>query len=349
MIKWFFASLLKKPLAFAGFVFIVILAFMAVFAYFFIPDKTPNANHMVLQIAAKSPGFSCKFLVKSPELNYKTPVQNYISGTPDKREWIPIDDYVIKADSVHYQVYGTKEKVSISLTEFKSYELIEKSYLLGTDRYGNDMFSRLVLGARISLSIGLIGAVISLLIGLVLGLYAGFYGGWVDKLITWFVSVTWALPTLLLAIAISFVAGKGFWSLVIAVGLSMWVEIARIIRGQVLGLKEKEFIQAARVSGFSALRIMFGEILPNLWGSILVIVSANFASAILLESGLSFLGLGLEPSIPSWGTMVKEHYGFLMMGAPHLAIVPGACLMILVMSFNFLSDGLKEIFMDNES
>ena len=213
---------------------------------------------------------------------------------------------------------------------------------MGTDLFGRDVLSRLLLGTRISLSIGLISVFISLIIGIIIGSLGGFYGGNIDKAVMWVINVTWSIPTLLLVIAISVALGKGFWQVFIAVGLTMWVEVARIVRGQVMSIKNRQYVIATQVLGFSSFRTLFGHILPNAFGPLAVITASNFAAAILIESGLSFLGIGVQPPIPSWGTMIKDHYQFLVMGKPYLALIPGLAIMILVSSFMIIGNNLRD-------
>ena len=183
---------------------------------------------------------------------------------------------------------------------------------------------------------------ISLVIGILLGALSGFFKGWVDNLIVWFINVVWSIPTLLLVIAITFALGKGFWQVFIAVGLTMWVEVARVVRGQILSIREKEFVEAGRALGFKNSRIIFRHILPNVMGAVIVISAANFASAILMEAGLSFLGIGVQPPMPSWGMMIKENYGYIILDAAYLAILPGLAIMIVVLAFMIMGNGLRD-------
>lgn len=220
--------------------------------------------------------------------------------------------------------------------------LVNRTYLLGTDRFGRDVLSQLVIGARVSLSVGFISVLISLVLGIILGSLSGFFRGRTDDLIIWFINVIWSVPTLLLVIAITFALGKGFWQVFIAVGLTMWVEVARVVRGQIMSIREKEFIEAARALGYKNSRIIRRHILPNTLGPVIVISAANFASAILIEAGLSFLGIGVQPPMPSWGTMVKENYAYIILDNPWLAILPGLCIMMLVLAFMLIGNGLRD-------
>ncbi len=216
------------------------------------------------------------------------------------------------------------------------------TYWLGTDRYGRDLLSQIIIGARVSLSVGFIAITIALVLGILLGSLAGFFRGKVDNFIVWLINVVWSIPTLLLVIAITFALGKGFWQVFIAVGLTMWVDVARVVRGQIISIRENEYVEAARALGLPDFRIITRHILPNITGPVVVISAANFASAILIEAGLSFLGIGVQPPMPSWGTMIRENYGYIILDKAFLAIIPGICIMLLVMAFMLVGNGLRD-------
>jgi peptide/nickel transport system permease protein len=218
----------------------------------------------------------------------------------------------------------------------------KRTYLLGTDQFGRDLLSRLIIGSRVSISVGAISVAISLLVGVLLGASAGFYRGKTDDIIMWFINVVWSIPTLLLVIAITFALGRGFWQIFIAVGLTMWVEVARVVRGQVLSMREKEYVEAGFALGFSNLRIITRHIIPNILSPVIVISAANFAAAILIEAGLSFLGIGVQPPMPSWGSMIKEYYSFIILDSAYLAITPGIAIIILVLAFMTLGNALRD-------
>lgn len=228
------------------------------------------------------------------------------------------------------------------IKEIEANHIVTRKFLLGTDRFGRDMLSRLIIGTRVSLSVGFISVLISLIIGLWLGVVAGFYRGVADNLIMWVINVVWSVPTLLMVLAISLVLGKGFWQVFVAVGLTMWVEVARVARGQVLGIREKEYIEAARALGFGQFRILTRHILPNILSPVIIISASNFASAILIESGLSFLGIGVQPPVPSWGSIIKDHYGYIILDQAYLAFLPGIAIMLLVLAFTLTGNGLRD-------
>ena len=241
-------------------------------------------------------------------------------------------------------IRGEKQEITKDelVARFQKEGVTEQRFLLGTDRFGRDLLSQLIIGSRVSLSVGLISVLISLLAGIFLGALAGYFRGWVDQLIVWFINVIWSVPTLLLVIAITFALGKGFWQVFVAVGLTMWVEVARVVRGQIMSVREKEYVEAARAMGLGNRRIIFRHILPNVMSPVIVISAANFASAILIEAGLSFLGIGVQPPVPSWGGMIREHYGYIILDASYLAIIPGTAIMLTVLAFMVFGNSLRD-------
>ncbi|MCC6279731.1 MAG: ABC transporter permease [Saprospiraceae bacterium] len=229
------------------------------------------------------------------------------------------------------------------LRQFQNNTVVEqRTFWLGADKYGRCILSRLLLGFRISLLVGGIAVLISLTIGLFIGALGGYFGGRVDDAVMLLVNTVWSIPTLLLVFAIVLALGRGIGIIFLAVGLTMWVDVARVVRGQVLALRDLPFVEAAQSMGFSAGRIIFRHILPNLMGPVLVVAAGNFATAVLVESGLSYLGFGVQPPAPSWGTMLNENYGYALGGKPLLAIAPALAIAAMVLAFNLVGNGLRD-------
>lgn len=241
-----------------------------------------------------------------------------------------------------------EQKITELQNQIVNNNIINKRYILGTDKYGRDMLSRLLLGVRISLLTGLIAVLISLTIGIFLGAVAGYFGGRVDNVIMLLINTVWSIPTLLLVFAIVLALGRGVGIIFLAVGLTMWVDVARIVRGQVMSFRKVQFVEAAESLGFSTARILGRHIIPNILGPIMVIAAANFATAILIEAGLSYLGFGIQPPTPSWGTMLNENYGYAIGGHPFLALVPALAIMLMVLAFNLIGNGLRDALDVNE-
>ena len=343
----------KNKGALFGLIVIFMAVLVSVFGYIIAPDNSPNADLQTVEIQAKKPGYIQHFL-KTPNNNIDDGswLQHFTSGKKNNYQPVPIKGYRINGDSLlinkfidddttvvqYYSInqltFGKPEKIQKNI--------ITKKYWLGTDKFGRDILSRLIIGTRVSLAVGLIAVLISLTLGIILGALAGYYRGWVDEVIMWLVNVIWSIPTLLLVFAITMAMGKGFWQIFIAVGLTMWVSVARLIRGQVMAIKEMEYVQAAKALGLKDSRIILRHILPNILGPVMVIAASNFATAIIVEAGLSFLGIGIQPPQPSWGLMIKENYNFIITHNPMLALMPGFAIMLLVLAFNLLGNGLRD-------
>jgi peptide/nickel transport system permease protein len=338
----------KNKGAVSGMVIIVLSVITAIFSYFIAPDHSPYANRMILEIEGQKPGFRQEFLLipKSSPPPSVSWIHRLFSGDGDRYTWIPIVSHKQEGDSMVIMQYiddGIYERHDFfNASENSDMIFKTKTFWLGTDRYGRDILSRLIIGVRVSLAVGLITVFLSLSIGILLGAVAGYYGGRTDQAIMWLLNVIWSIPTLLLVFALTLLLGKGFWQVFIAIGLTMWVNVARIVRGQVMAIKELEFVEAATVLGFRDSRIILRHILPNILGPVMVIAASNFASAIVIEAGLSFLGIGVQPPQPSWGLMIKENYNFIITHNPMLALAPGIAIMLLVLAFNLLGNGLRD-------
>ncbi|KJD31408.1 peptide transporter [Tamlana nanhaiensis] len=333
------------------FIYIIIVGLVSVFAYALAPDNSQYANQMHLAIHSKKPGFTVQMLTIPSELKVEQNVfDKLFFGKINANTEVPILKYSIENNNLVYTEYtsdgllGTEKTLNLNVfSNNKAEEFIsEKTFVLGTDKYGRDLLSRVLVGARISFFIGFVAVFISLVIGIFMGSLAGYFGGKIDSAIMWIINVTWSIPTLLLVIAITLALGKGFWQVFIAVGLTMWVEVARVVRGQIISVKEMQYVTAAKALGYNHYRIITKHILPNIMAPVIVISAANFASAILIESGLSFLGIGAQPPMSSWGAMIKDHYNYIILGKPYLAVIPGLCIMSLVMAFMLIGNALRD-------
>tara|TARA_B100000809_G_scaffold99605_1_gene98189 strand:- start:107 stop:1324 length:1218 start_codon:yes stop_codon:yes gene_type:complete len=260
--------------------------------------------------------------------------------------------YSVNGDEVSF-VTSHNEIMTVSRQElvkrFEETGVMKRTFILGTDSAGRDIFSRLVYGAKVSVSVGFVSVIISLLVGVFIGAVAGYSKGWVDSVLMWFVTVVWSIPGIMIIIAISLALNsKGIWVVFIAVGLTMWVDVARVVRGQFLEAREYLYVDAARALGVSPTRIVLRHILPNISGPIIVMATANFASAILIEAGLSFIGIGVEPPTPSWGAMVREGYNLMSAdivgdsGAFGVLLYPSLCISLLVFAFNLFGNGIRD-------
>nr|WP_262908633.1 ABC transporter permease [Hymenobacter translucens] len=353
----------------AGLGFILLCTLVALAGYWILPDPSPDANSGVVQLQKEPPGFSATILrIPAPDSAGTAnagPLHTWLYGRAPQFQEIPISSYRIEGDSVLVEPYQNHSALAdvprrFSLTQLAGQagsaaelrqvveqdRIVRRTYWLGTDKAGRDELSRLLLGTRISLGIGLVAVLISLALGMLIGAVAGYVGGWVDSLLMGVMTVVWSIPGIMLVIAISLALdSKGVWTSFVAVGLTMWVDVARVVRGQMLSLREKTFVEAGRVLGLPQSRLIARHLLPNMTGPLIVIATSNFAAAILLEAGLSFLGLGVQPPAPSWGLMVNE--GFQLLGTQAglwLTLLPGLAISLLVLSFNLLGNGLRDAY-----
>ncbi len=338
-----------------SFGYIGVCGLLALGCYVVAPDNSANANQMHVSIHSKPPGFEVKMLRIPGPTTERSRFSKFFLGDTDTATEVPLASYKVENQKLWITEYasevqsGLTKEVDLSdfpqaLTaqEVADGFIMDKKFYWGTDKYGRDLLSRMLVGARISFSIGFVAVFISLVIGIFFGALAGYFGGKTDAAIMWLINVMWSIPTLLLVIAITLALGKGFWQVFIAVGLTMWVEVARVVRGQVMSVKQMQYVTAARALGYRSGRIIFHHILPNIMAPVIVISAANFAAAILIESGLSFLGIGAQPPTPSWGAMIKDHYSYIILGKPYLAIIPGVAIMSLVMAFMLVGNALRD-------
>lgn len=370
-------QLKRSKLFLSGAGLCALLVIIGTLGYAITADPTPNANQIVPEWSNLAPGTTVYYSQQQPlnadatqklgstntsentQTTQKTPTLLFWAiGEPNTPKIVPFTTDLIAnpagnptnnpaGNPTNNPTGNPTANPGRGLSAPDSTKMVDgvfhhRTFWLGSDRFGRDILSRMIIGARISLSIGFLAMIASLLIGSLIGLCAGYFGGKVDAFFSWLITVFWSVPTLLIALGLSMLLGKGYYQVLLATALSTWVEVARVVRGQTLQLKQREFVLAAKITGFSHSRIMFKHILPNLKGSLTVLATTNFASAILLEAGLGFLGLGVTPPTPSWGMMVKENLGYLVLDNSYLALIPGIAIMILVMSFNLMSMGLRD-------
>ncbi len=367
---------MRNTPAVLGAIAILYAVVVAVSAYLIIPDGSPFAGDQINELAYKAPGFHIDVLQVPVELQPRQPglIGRLLHGKPSAWHSIPITDYSFAGDSIYIVRYigegiqGMQLQYALTaitqqslpreqqIAEIENHHLQHRTFLLGTDDLGRDFLSRIILGTRVSLSVGLVAVLIALFIGIPLGAFAGFYKRYpprvaitrkkqwripVDNAIMWFINIIWSIPTLLLVFPVVFAFGQQFYTIFIAVGLTMWVDIARMVRGQVMQVREMEFVQATQTFGFSDSRAIWKHILPNITGPVIVITAANFAYAILTEAGLSFLGIGVQPPAPSWGLMIAKYKDNLITN-PYLALIPGFAITFLVLAFFMVGNGLRD-------
>jgi oligopeptide transport system permease protein len=223
----------------------------------------------------------------------------------------------------------------------QTYAPPSSAHLLGADELGRDVLSRLMVGAQISLVVGVGTQLLVLAVGVPIGLLAGYYRGWLDSAVSFIINVFYGIPDILVAMIMVFLLGPSLRNIIIAIVATRWMDMARLVRGQAFSLREREFIEAARASGARPLKMLFGHLFPNALGPIIVQATLGIPAAILFEAFLSFLGVGVQPPTPSWGSMANEGVAAIQY-APHMVIAPSIALSLTLMAFNFLGDGLRD-------
>jgi oligopeptide transport system permease protein len=237
-------------------------------------------------------------------------------------------------------IFWTPYRMSaVGVTE--TYAPPTAAHVLGADELGRDILSRLMVGAQISLIVGVGTQLLVLAVGVPIGLLAGYYKGWIDSVVSFVINVFYGIPDVLVAMIMVFLLGPSLTNIIIAIVVTRWMDMARLVRGQALSLREREFVEAGRAAGARPLRMLFGHILPNALGPIIVQATLGIPAAILFEAFLSFLGVGVQPPMPSWGSMANEGVQAIQY-APHMVIAPSIALSLTLMAFNFLGDGLRD-------
>ncbi len=349
---------MKTNIFFYWLCFVVICS---VLGYLICPDSTPNANDRHSNIA-RFPPFSQVNILKIPlqkKVKKVSFFEFWLFGQASSYQIMPhakqffsgkkAEMYVYLYDETGYITLDLARIVGKEVFEAKKYNLVElqnyildkhietRFYLLGTDKSGRDILSLLILGARISLGIGFMSVLLATTIGVFLGALAGFWRGWVDNLVMGIVSVFWSIPSILWVVMLSTLLGKGVGVAILAIGLTSWVETARLVRGEVQKIKNMPFIEVARTLGANNWRIFWVHIFPNLRNVLGVAMVANLASAILMEAGLSFLGLSVQSPVVSWGLLISESYPFITeKGKWFMWFFPAGVIAVTVLSFNLV-------------
>ncbi len=310
---------MKKGIYYTAIIFLSSCLFLSVIAYLWIPDTSRYANRQIPEASLLDPG--------------QTICYNKIAISKSNQNTLNL---MMNGDKSIY-------KFLVPNDQAPSEKPLEcTTFIFGTDKYGRDVMSRIFVGLRYTLFIGFASVILSLFIGLLLGGIAGYFSGKTDQMISIVINVFWSLPTILLAFAVILSFGRSMVSIFVAIGLTMWGDVARLVRAQVLSAKELLYVQAGKSLGYSDYNILFKQILPNIMGPVWVAAAGNFALAVLLESGLSFLGFGLQPPVPTLGNILQEQYAYAVTGKPMLALIPSIVVVLLVLSFQLITSSLRD-------
>jgi peptide/nickel transport system permease protein len=378
-----FSLFTANRFAFSGFVFVMLVFVVAVSGNALRPDRSPNANQQNLSIARLKPMSKVQFLkIPKNKASHSNANENWSDVDLVPVEWIELQEKRVKVkiyssrnvDEYHFYTYldlfypvsdstikayaqsdvqpfpfvdlnGDKQELDLSDLANKVEQMtFQKTFYLGTDQFGRGVLSRLMAGSAVSLLVGLMSTLIALFFGFIIGSVSGYFGGFIDRFLGSIINIFWSIPAVMLVIILIMVIGNSLFALALGIGLILWVEMAQVIRAEVKQMREKDFILASKLMGLTNIRILFVHVLPNVSGPLMVLSISAFAEAILLEAGLSFMGVGVQPPKPSWGNMIRDAYGYIVTDGAHLAIIPGLALVLLVLSFIAISRGVKMVF-----
>jgi peptide/nickel transport system permease protein len=305
------------------------LVIISVFGQPFFPDNTDDANRQISEL---------------PLLKAMSQRDFIVIDEPTGTTYTPI------AKITESSSFYTAEKIinpqgqtaTIQIEKGKNVHIESKTFVLGTDALGRDILSRLLTGIRISILIGFFSVLVSCIVGIFVGLLAGYFGGWIDSVLMTLVNSMWSIPTILLVFALVLALGRGIENIVLAIGLTMWIDMARLVRGMTMTTKQKDYVLATKALAYKNARILRMHIFPNILDPLIVLAATNFATAILVEAGISYLGFGIQPPAPSVGIILSENYGYILGGHYIKAIAPALVVVLLVLSLNIIGSALKD-------
>ena len=319
----------EYKLAGTAIISLLILLLISVFGQPLFPDNTPNANRQISELPLMKAMSTMDFIVLKE---------------PNGENYIPVEN--LRETTEHYLadrlINPQGQTIAIEIKKSSDVRVVRKTFVLGTDALGRDVLSRLLTGIRLSLMIGFFSILVACLLGILVGLAAGYYGGWVDSMLMTLVNSMWSIPTILLVFALVLALGRGIGNIVLAIGLTMWIDMARMVRGMTMATKEKDYVLATKALAYNNPRVLIRHIFPNIIDPLIVLAATNFATAILVEAGISYLGFGIQPPAPSVGIILSENYGYILGGHYTKAIAPALVVVLLVLSLNIIGTALKD-------